>query len=40
MKKLYIKKWTEKTVDDEELQVFTAYESMVKDLSFIIFIGK
>jgi hypothetical protein len=40
MRKLYIKKRTEKTVDDEELQVFTAYDSMIKDLSFIIFIGK
>jgi hypothetical protein len=40
MKKLYIKEWTEKTVDEDELQVFTTYESMVQDLSFIIFIEK
>ncbi|MGF6951886.1 hypothetical protein QF028_004391 [Neobacillus sp. B4I6] len=39
-KKVYVKEWTEKTVDKEELQVCVVNESMIKKLSYIVFIEK
>jgi hypothetical protein len=35
-----VKEWTEKTAEEEELQVIEVYESMIKGLSYIVFIEK
>ena len=38
--KLYIREWTEKTVDDEELQVTEIAPSEIQPLAYIIFVEK
>jgi hypothetical protein len=38
--KWYIREWTEQTDEGEELQVCIAYESMINDLSYIVFVEK
>jgi hypothetical protein len=40
MKKIYIRERTEKTVDEEELQVVECYPSEIKPLSYIVFVEK
>jgi hypothetical protein len=38
--KLWVQEKKEKTVDDEQLQVVTVYESKPKKYSYIVFIQK
>lgn len=38
--KLYIREWTEKTVDEEELQVTEITPSEIQPLSYIVFVEK
>jgi hypothetical protein len=40
MRKIYVRQWTEKTVDEEELQVVECCQSEIHPLSFIIFLEK
>ncbi|WP_259339603.1 hypothetical protein [Mesobacillus zeae] len=40
MTKLYVREWTEETVDEDKLQVIEVCESKLEGTTFLIFIEK